>query len=102
MIATRDRALYSAIGKPGSFVAPNLKGLAERRVGSPEVGMLPLAVSWRIGAALLLAFESASAQSTGSIESAAPLGNKQPSRSSNYLLRGESDHENQAYPHARL
>jgi hypothetical protein len=32
-----------------------------------------------IGAALLLAFKSASAQSTGSIDSAAPLGKKRPS-----------------------
>jgi len=47
-------------------------------VGSPEAGMLSLAVAGLIGAALLLAFKSASAQSTGSIDSAAPLGKKRP------------------------
>jgi MFS-type transporter involved in bile tolerance (Atg22 family) len=79
MIATRDTALYSAIGNLGGFVAPNLQGLAERVVGSPEAGMLSLAVAGLIGAALLLAFKSASAQSTDSIDSAAPLGTKRPS-----------------------
>ena len=72
-------ALVNSIGNLGGFVAPNLKGLAERVVGSPEAGMLSLAVVGLIGAALLLAFKSASAQSTGSIDSAAPLGKKRPS-----------------------
>ena len=82
MIATRDTALYGAIGNAGSFVASNLTELAKRRVGSPVAGMLSLAAAGLTGAALLLAFEFASAQSTGSIDSAAPLGKKQPSRSS--------------------
>ena len=74
-------ALINSIGKLGGFVAPNLKGLAQRVAGSPEAGMLALAVVGLIGAAMLLVFKSASTQSTGSIESidsAASLG-KRPS-----------------------
>ena len=82
MIATRDTALYSAIGNPGGFVPPNLKGLAKRGVGSPEAGMLPSAAAGLTGAASSLEFKCVSTQSTGSIDSAAPLGKKQPSRSS--------------------
>jgi len=62
-------ALINSIGNLGGFVAPNLKGLAERVAGSPEAGMLSLAVVGLIGAALLLTFKSASTQSTGSIGS---------------------------------
>jgi len=82
MIATRDTALYSAIGNPGGFVPPNLKGLAKRGVGSPEAGMLSAAAERLTSATLPLAFGATSTQSAGSIDSAAPLGKKPPSRSS--------------------
>jgi MFS family permease len=76
-------ALINSIGNLGGFVAPNLKGMAERVVGSPEAGMLSLAVVGLIGAALLLAFKSASTQSARSIgidiDSTAALGEQRPS-----------------------
>jgi hypothetical protein len=64
--------------------------------------MLSLAVVGLIGAALLLAFKSASAQSTGSDRFRSTAWQKTAEPLSHSLLRGESDHENQAYPHARL
>jgi len=80
MIATRDTALVSAIDNLGGIVARNLKRPAECVGSSHEAEMLSLAVTGLIEAALLLAFKSASAQSTGSFDSAAPLGKKRPSR----------------------
>jgi len=71
-------ALINSIGNLGGFVAPNLKGMAERMVGSPQAGMLSLAVVGLIGAALLLAFKPASQKSNQLSDSPASLG-KRPS-----------------------
>jgi MFS family permease len=71
-------ALINSIGNLGGFVAPNLKGLAERVVGSPQAGMLSLAVVGLMGAGLLLVLKPASTsdQAAGSTDSARSLGGR--------------------------
>ncbi|MGF6762284.1 MFS family permease [Paraburkholderia sp. GAS33] len=72
-------ALINSIGNLGGFVAPNLKAFAERLVGSPQAGMLSLAVVGLIGAALLQWFKSTSPETVRlPQESTASLG-KRPS-----------------------
>lgn len=66
-------ALINSIGNLGGFVAPNLKGMAERMAGSPEAGMLTLGVVGLIGTALLLIVRATPVHSTASADTAAVL-----------------------------
>jgi nitrate/nitrite transporter NarK len=68
-------ALINSIGNLGGFVAPNLKGLAERVTGSSQAGMFTLAVVGLIGALLLLTFRFTSASHSVSHRSS-PLGER--------------------------
>jgi MFS family permease len=68
-------ALVNSIGNLGGFVAPNLKGLAERVVGSAQAGMVSLAVVGLIGAGLLLVLKPASTSGRAS-GSATSLGRR--------------------------
>ncbi|MEX3787636.1 MFS transporter [Paraburkholderia sp. BR14374] len=70
-------ALINSIGNLGGFVAPNLKGLAERAIGSSQAGMFSLAVVGLIGALLLLTFRFTSASTSSSISHRnSPLGER--------------------------
>ena len=69
-------ALINSIGNLGGFVAPNLKGLAEHFVGSPQAGMLSLSAVGLIGAALLLTFRPASRSSASVSHRPVPLGER--------------------------
>jgi MFS family permease len=69
-------ALINSIGNLGGFVAPNLKGLAERFVGAPQAGMLSLAVVGLIGATLLLTFRRESQSSSSVSQRSVSLGER--------------------------
>ena len=69
-------APINSIGNLGGFVAPNLKGPAERFVGSPQAGMLSLAAVGLIGAVLLLTFRRAPRSPASVSHRAVPLGER--------------------------
>ena len=69
-------ALINSIGNLGGFVAPNLKGMAERMAGNPEAGMPALAVVGLIGTALLLVVRPSPAYPTTSVDTAALVGER--------------------------